>query len=52
MIAAVKYARADRELKPARPYGKGAQGLCIFKHMALLYIYCLLYINATIICYF
>jgi len=25
MIAAVKYARADRELKPARPYGEGAK---------------------------
>jgi F-type H+-transporting ATPase subunit gamma len=25
MIAAVKYARSERELKPARPYGEGAQ---------------------------
>jgi len=25
MIAAVKYARAERELKPARPYGQGTQ---------------------------
>jgi len=25
MIAAVKYARAERELRPARPYGKGTQ---------------------------
>ena len=26
MIAAVKYARAERELRPARPFGEGAQG--------------------------
>ena len=24
MVSAAKYARADRELKPARPYGEGA----------------------------
>lgn len=26
MIAAVKYARAERELRPARSFGEGAQG--------------------------
>ena len=24
MVSAAKYARAERELKPARPYGEGA----------------------------
>lgn len=27
MVAAAKYARAERELKAARPYGEGAQGM-------------------------
>ena len=27
MVSAAKYARAERELKPARAYGKGAQGI-------------------------
>ena len=26
MVSAAKYARAERELKPARPYGAGALG--------------------------
>ena len=27
MVSAAKYARAERELKPARSYGAGAKGL-------------------------
>lgn len=27
MVSAAKYARAERELKPARVYGTGAKGL-------------------------
>jgi len=26
MVAAAKYAKAERELRPARPFGQGAQG--------------------------
>ena len=30
MVSAAKYARAERELKPARAYGEGASGtVCI-----------------------
>ena len=28
MVSAAKYARAEKELKPARVYGTGAQGRC------------------------
>ena len=35
MISAAKYARAERELRPARSYGVGAKGLQMFQ-----YIYC------------
>lgn len=28
MVAAAKYARAERQLKPARVYGTGALGEC------------------------
>ena len=26
IVSAAKYARAEKELKPARPYGQGAKG--------------------------
>ena len=29
MVAAAKYARAERQLKPARVYGTGALGMCL-----------------------
>lgn len=29
MVAAAKYARAERQLKPARVYGNGALGKCL-----------------------
>lgn len=29
MVAAAKYARAERQLKPARVYGSGALGMCL-----------------------
>ena len=30
MVSAAKYARAEKELKPARVYGTGAQGVLDF----------------------
>ena len=30
MVSAAKYARAERELKPAKTYGLGAQGVTSF----------------------
>lgn len=30
MVAAAKYARAERQLKPARVYGTGALGMWLF----------------------
>lgn len=29
MVAAAKYARAEKQLKPARIYGNGALGTCL-----------------------
>lgn len=29
MVAAAKYARAEKQLKPARVYGTGALGMCL-----------------------
>lgn len=36
MVAAAKYARAERQLKPARVYGTGALGMCL--HVASLVV--------------
>lgn len=30
MVSAAKYAKAERELRPARPFGSGAKGVCFF----------------------
>ncbi len=38
MVSAAKFARAERELKPARVYGKGATGLN--KLMGILTLFC------------
>lgn len=37
MVSAAKYARAERELKPARPYGAGATGLCRIIQLYLIF---------------
>ena len=31
MVSAAKFQLAERELKPARTFGEGAQGLCVWR---------------------
>lgn len=37
MVAAAKYARAERSLKPARVYGTGAMGMQFIIHKSQVY---------------
>ena len=37
MVSAAKFAKAERELKPARVYGAGAKGLCKIGQLHLFF---------------
>ena len=37
MVAAAKYAKAERELRPAKVFGEGAAGGCGHNHYYLFY---------------
>lgn len=39
MVSAAKYARAERELKPARVYGTGAKGKLLLSHQQIRNIF-------------